>query len=40
MFINFSVDMSYSQLCALLMIPISPVFMQIQYQIKANPTEM
>ena len=37
-FINSNVDMSYSQLCALL--EISPVFVQIQHQVEANPAEM
>ena len=34
--------MTYSQLCALLMleIQISPVLRQIQHQIEANPVEM
>ena len=31
---------SYSQLGALLEIPISPVFMQIQHQVELNPVEM
>ena len=33
---NSSVDMSYSQLCALLEIQISPVFIQLQHQIEAK----
>ena len=30
----------YSQLCALLGIQISPIYMQIQRQVEANPAEM
>ena len=29
-------DMSYSQLCVLLEIQVSPVFMQIQHEVEAN----